>query len=78
MGGLCIVNIYVHLQLMDIDDMPVCLFNEPSVLVGDVNTRHVSLGSVGAANINGRVLVHFLGEFDDIKIMNLPTYVEEG
>ena len=55
---LLIVNMYVHPQKFDSDDMPECLFDDACLLVGDINARHERLGTMGVSNANGRKWLH--------------------
>ena len=79
-NALHIVNMYVHPQKFDSDDMPDCLFNDTCLLVGDINARHERLGTMGASNANGRGWIHFLEELDNINILGdaEPTHLRGG
>lgn len=56
-----IVNTYIHANMLRSEDLPDCVFSDKSLLVGDLNARHRSLGSFfGSQNSNVLLCVTFL------------------
>lgn len=77
---ICIVNVYIHADKLDIEDMPDCIFTDKCLLMGDMNARHPNLGTLGISNRNGNVLHNILNSLDDVKVLGIdePTHVRGG
>ena len=74
---ICIVNVYIHADKLDIEDMPNYIFTEKCLLMGDMNARHPNLGTSGFSNRNGKLLYNMLDSLDDVKVLgnDEPTHV---
>lgn len=79
-GDIYFINMYVHSGALHIEDFPMCVFEECTVIAGDLNARHVDLGSYRTSNINGERWVTFLDATDTIYLTGnkVPTHVQGG
>ncbi|XP_064104322.1 uncharacterized protein LOC135214183 [Macrobrachium nipponense] len=74
------INVYVHADKLDLENLPKVIFNEYCLLVGDLNARHHDLGSSGSQNRNGFVLNNILNSLENVKVSGngAPTHVRGG
>ena len=63
-----------------VEDLPDCIFEEPTLVVGDLNARHPALGTQGRKNRNGDRLLQLLMDHPDVSVLGSsePTHVEGG
>lgn len=75
-----ITNMYVHSGALYIDNFPSHILEECTILMGDLNSRHVDLGSIRTSNINGIRWLNFLEANDNVQITgdNVPTHIQGG
>ncbi|XP_076049533.1 uncharacterized protein LOC143030260 [Oratosquilla oratoria] len=75
-----ITNMYVHSGALYIDNLPPHILEESTILLGDLNARHVDLGSFKTSNTNGVRWVTFLKANDNVQITGakVPTHVQGG
>ncbi|KAG0728414.1 hypothetical protein GWK47_032522 [Chionoecetes opilio] len=79
-GCLTLVNVYVSQNSLRFEHLPDSVFRDPTLLVGDLNARHDSLGSAGSRNWNGTVWHQFLNDYDDVRLLgdDSPTHLQGG
>ncbi|XP_076049743.1 uncharacterized protein LOC143030478 [Oratosquilla oratoria] len=75
-----ITNMYVHSGALYIDNLPPHILEESTILFGDLNARHVDLGSFKTSNTNGVRWVTFLKANNNVQITGakVPTHVQGG
>lgn len=75
---LSLVNRYVHAGALNVTKVPDYVHEEPTVLVGDVNSCHRDLGSNCTTNVNGVRWKAFLDVSETAVLMddNVPTHVQ--
>ena len=76
---LNVLNAYAPSDQLQYTDLPDFLHTEPTVLMGDLNTRHKKLGD-STTNTNGRRLISLLSAYEDVQIIgnNEPTHIYGG
>lgn len=77
---LSILNIYVHADKLDLEDLPSCILDNKCLVMGDLNARHRELGTTGSQNKNGHVLKSIVDSLESVKILGNPepTHVRGG
>ena len=77
---LFFVNTYVHAGALNIDNFPNYVHEEPTVLAGDLNSRHRDLGSHRTNNVNGIRWKAFLDATEMAVLTgdNVPTHIQGG
>ena len=78
---LNIVNVYIPQGELDTNHFPDFIYEEPTLLVGDLNARHNKLGSLGNfCNENGRRWFNYINHCEDIRVLgeNEPTHGKGG
>ena len=78
---LNVINIYVPQGELNTNLFPDFIYEEPTLLVGDLNARHNELGSLGNyCNENGRRWYHYINNCEDIRVMGEkePTHGKGG
>ena len=73
-------NLYVHANSFHITNLPGCLFEDKSVIMGDLNARHKDLGSFQTSNVNGTRFKAFLESTNTVQLTgeNIPTHIQGG
>lgn len=63
-----------------LEHLPDCVFQDPTLMVGDLNARHDALGFNGSRNWNGNVWNQFLSDCNDVRLLgdNSPTHSQGG
>lgn len=79
-GEFIVVNLYVSRNCFDANYLPDCIYTNPSLVIGDLNARHTSLGTVGSINANGVKWLQFLQDHPDTCLLgnNEPTHIRGG
>ena len=77
---ICVANIYVHADKLNVEDLPSCVLDENCLLMGDLNARHYNLGTKGTPNRNGYILNNILESIDTVRVLGNggPTHVRGG
>lgn len=77
---LFFVNTHVHAGALNLANFPDYVHEEPTVLVGDLNSRHRDLGSHRTNNVNGVRWKAFLDASETAVLTgdNVPTHVQGG
>ena len=77
---LFFVSTYVHAGALNIDNFPNYVHEEPTVLAGDLNSRHRDLGSHRTNNVNGIRWKAFLDATEMAVLTgdNVPTHIQGG
>lgn len=78
---LNIVNIYIPKDQLNTNDFPDFIYEQPTLLVGDLNARHPSLGSEGNfCNRNGKRWFEYMHNCESVRMIgeNEPTHAKGG
>ena len=74
---LNIVSLYVYGNRFHVGDLPDCIFDEPTLVVGDLNARHPALGTEGK-NANGDRFMRLLMDHNDVSVLGTPEPTHVG
>lgn len=79
-GLLNIVNLYVSKNSFYVDSLPDSVFNETTVIAGDLNARHNELEDEGRMNTNGARFFQFLADYPDALLFRSKkvTHIQGG
>ena len=75
-----LINIYIGQKGFNVEAMPDCIFNGPTLMVGDLNARHPTLGTLGRHNENGVLLAQYLQDHPDARVLgdDSATHIRGG
>ena len=72
-GVLNIVNLYTSKNSFNVSNIPECIYNDVTLIAGDLNARHAKLGHLnGFDNSNGKAFYHFVQDHPEAHLLGAP------